>query len=96
MTKADILGGMGDIKICTSWTWENKEYKDVPEDSRVWNESIPNYVSLEGWPDFSGLQKWDDLPSGLKKYCHFIEKNSGVEIYAVSTGPGIDDIAWKN
>ena len=96
LTKADILGGMGDIKICTSWTWENKEYKNVPEDSRVWNESVPNYVSLEGWPDFSGIEKWDDLPTGLKKYCQFIEKNSGVEILAVSTGPGIDDIAWKN
>ncbi len=95
LTKADILGGMGDIKVCTSWDWNGSEYKDVPEDSRVWDEGVPKYITLEGWPDFSGIQEWRSLPEGLRKYCDFVESNSGVKILAVSTGPGIDDIAWK-
>ena len=95
LTKADVLGGMGPLKVATSWLWRGREYRQLPEDPRVWDEAEPQYVEVPGWEAFSGGSDYETLPQGLKDYCSFIEEEVGAPIVAVSTGPGMDELAWR-
>lgn len=95
LTKADILGGMGPLKVASAWEWQGRRWANVPEETRVWAEAKPVLEEIPGWEEYPPTANWGDLPSGLLQLCSRIEDEVGVPIQAVSTGPGTDDIAWR-
>ena len=49
------------------------------------------YETLDGWmTDTSKVRRKEDLPKNAIKYLNFIEKNVGVPVSWVGTGPGHD------
>jgi adenylosuccinate synthase len=86
MTKADIMSGFGIVKICTSYRLNGKECSEIPfrTDARI----EPVYTEMEGWKeDIRGIREYEKLPSNLKKFIEFIEKETGVPVKMVSVGP---------
>lgn len=98
ITKADVLGGMSRIKVCTHYTLDGRDIHDFPASSHDIERCEPVYHTLEGWPHMTS-HEWakisvggrDALPSQLAAYITFIEANLGVPVEMVSYGPGRDE-----
>jgi len=87
--KGDVLDCFESVKICTAYhDSQGQVSKELPYDM-VRNEVFPVYHSCEGWP--TGLHEadsWESLPESYRNYCQLIEKELGVPIRIISTGPG--------
>jgi len=84
LTKLDVLSGLPEIKVCTSY--------DALEDERFpWisaEPSQPHYETLPGWQeDLMTLRRWEDLPQAAQDYVIFIEEMCGVPVRWISVGP---------
>jgi adenylosuccinate synthase len=95
MTKADVLSGFKTIKVCTSYKVDGRECEEIPFNSQSVVE--PVYTELEGWEeDITSFRHYDKLPSALKKYIEFIEKQTGVSVTMVSVGPDREETIFRH
>ena len=82
ITKLDILDTLDQIPICVKY--ENFENVNMDKLS----ESKPIYKNLPGWKKSTrGCTVYKDLPVEARNYLEFIEKELGVPIAFISTGP---------
>jgi len=89
ITKADVLSGMEELKVCTSYEWKGKKIDTLPADTTVLEQVVPKYETIPGWSEcLDGIRDLNSLPTNLKNYFKFIEKNTGAEIMLISTGAG--------
>ncbi len=53
----------------------------------------PVWATLPGWSeDISRCRRFDDLPDAARRYVAFVERESGVPVRYIGTGPGRDEI----
>ena len=77
LTKLDVLSRHDPLPIGVSG--------DSP------SESV-SYINLPGWQkELKGITNFADLPPEAQNYVQFIEKQTGIKITYVSTGPGRDE-----
>ncbi|MDE1192419.1 MAG: adenylosuccinate synthase [Arachidicoccus sp.] len=92
MTKADVLDSFDELKICTSYTIDNKETQEVPlqmERSPI----TPNYKIFKGWnTDTSSIKEANELPQNMKDYIAYLNAYLGTNVKYVSNGPGRDQL----
>ena len=99
VTKLDVLGGLGELKICTSYELDGKEVKNLPSSSEELSRCKPVYESHPGFPAMEESE-WiqiadesrkgggmDSLPSEIRAYLSRIEEISGVPVVSVGVGP---------
>ncbi len=89
LTKIDVLTSLKKIKVSVGYKLKNGSIiKHVPYDLY---DVKPVYKELSGWNEnISNIKKYTDLPSNLKKYIEFIEKEIGVKVKYISVGPNRD------
>ncbi|PIE69154.1 MAG: adenylosuccinate synthase [Deltaproteobacteria bacterium] len=91
LTKMDVLGGLDDIKLCTSYTYHGRELTYPPQEENSLAEVEPVYESLPGWQeDISGCSSFEELPQAAKNYVLRVEELVGVPVSLVSVGPDRD------
>ncbi|MBN1157815.1 MAG: adenylosuccinate synthase [Bacteroidales bacterium] len=95
MTKADVLSGFETLKICTAYK-KNKGISDqVPYDFKEINE--PVYTEMKGWnQDLMRIREVSEMPAELNEYIRMIEKETGVPVTVVSTGPNREQILFTD
>ena len=87
LTKMDVLDGLDEIKICTSYRCGDRTITDFPSDSGVLATCEPVYESIAGWTEpTKGVRRFADLPETAKRYIKRLEEVSGVPVALVSTG----------
>ncbi len=94
MTKADVMSGFENIKICTSYKVDGKECDEIP----FINESgiEPVYTTFPGWREnISETKEFDKLPSALKNFILFIEEQTGIPVTMVSVGPDREETIFR-
>ncbi len=92
MTCLDVLGYLDEIKVCTGYELDGKEYKNFLTTEYLY-QAKPIYTTLKGWNcDIRGIDSFDKLPKEAKDYVDFIEKEIGVKISMVSNGPKREEI----
>jgi adenylosuccinate synthase len=95
MTKADVMSGFKTIKVCTSYKIDGKISFELPYSSDIAIE--PVYAELEGWQEeITTKRDYNELPSALKKYINFIEKQTGIPITMISVGPDREETIFRN
>ena len=88
ITKLDVLSGLDELKVCTSYVIDGKETTRFSSDLHTLERVEPVYETLSGWSeDIVGVDQFDDLPDNAKTYLQFISDKVGVDISMVSTGP---------
>jgi len=93
ITKLDILDGLDTIKICTSYRYKGKTYKDMPKDIAVLENCTPVYEEFRGWKESTeGVTEFRKLPRQAQAYIRKIEELIGVKIVIVSTGQKRDEL----
>ena len=69
--------------------------KDFPNPIEL-EKTKPVFTTLKGWKtDIRGLTSFDALPKEAQDYVLFIEKEIGVKIGIVSTGPKREEIIYR-
>jgi len=99
VTKLDVLGGLDELKICTSYELDGQEVKRLPSSSEELSRCKPVYESHPGFPAMEE-EEWiqiaeesrngggiGSLPSSIRAYLTRIEEISGVPVVSVGVGP---------
>ena len=86
ITKADVLDGIGKIKLATSYTLDGKKIDYVPSNLPEFERCKPNFEEIEGWKTLKGAADEQSLPVEMKNYIKFIESYTGVKVYILSIG----------
>jgi len=93
MTKIDVLGGVGDLKVCTHYSLDGKKVCTIPAGLEVLGRCEPRYKTLKGWDDLepARLEKilskgFSALPEDIRKYVRFVEKEMGVPVVLLGLG----------
>lgn len=88
LTVLDVLSGLDELKICTSYNLNGKEIDYIPADINEYNKVTPNYLTLPGWhEDISNVKSFQELPVNAQNYLKKIEDLSGLEVVLFSVGP---------
>lgn len=86
LTKADVMNNFDTIRICTAYRINGEVTDRFPADTTTIIE--PVYQSFKGWNcNITEIHNYEDLPETFKTYIDFIEKETGVRISIISTGP---------
>src|SRR5690606_12804361 len=87
MTKADVLSGFEEVKVCTHYEYNGETIDYMPYDI-ISIEPKPVYESLPGWQeDLTAITRVDQIPQALKDYIKYLESHLGVPVKYLSVGP---------
>ena len=96
LTKLDVLDGLPQIHVCTSYRCGSEVLTEFPGDIRVLATCRPVYETLPGWSSpTKGVRRFDELPPEARAYIRRLEELSGVPIGIVSTGSEREDTIFR-
>jgi adenylosuccinate synthase len=88
VTKLDVLDELSEIPVCVAYRMNGVETAEMPPTCRELARIEPVYETLPGWRTSTrGVSDWAKLPGAARNYLDFIERQSGVEVGCISTGP---------
>ncbi len=88
VTKLDVLDELDEIKICTAYKLDGKEYTAFPADAEDLERVEPVYETLPGWKqNTSSALSWDALPENAQKYLTRMAELLDAKIGIISVGP---------
>jgi len=89
MTKLDVLSGIPKIKVATHYELNGKRLDgEMPASLDDLAKCQVKYVELDGWQEnIMNCPSYDKLPKAAQNYITFIEKELGIPITWVGTGP---------
>ncbi|MBK8481313.1 MAG: adenylosuccinate synthase [Proteobacteria bacterium] len=97
LTKADVLAGIEQIKVCVAYRWQGKQIETPPVDAEDLADCEP---ILEDLLPFTGslreVRDYDALPAGLRALVALIEREVGVRIGLLSLGPQRDQTILRH
>jgi adenylosuccinate synthase len=87
MMKADVLSGIGNLKVCTAYRYKGEVIEHLPY--KLEEDLIePIFTEVPGWDeDLTKMTSEDEFPESFKSYIDYIEKEVGVPISLISVGP---------
>ncbi|HVJ34197.1 MAG TPA: adenylosuccinate synthase [Terriglobia bacterium] len=92
LTKLDVLDGLKELKICTGYRINGKDYDHLPAGSHLQAAAEPVYETVEGWSESTfGARSWAQLPATAIKYIRRIEELIEAPVALLSTSPERDD-----
>jgi adenylosuccinate synthase len=88
VTLLDVLTGIDQLKIATSYELDGKTIDYIPADIDDFMRCKPNYITVPGWKeDITNVSTFDELPQNAKDYLSTICRLVGVPLGIFSVGP---------
>ena len=88
ITKLDVLSGLKNIKIATSYSLLGKKILTLPTNEDDWLKIKPHYLTLPGWQeDITQIKQFNSLPPNCQRYIRKIESLLKIRIKYISVGP---------
>ncbi len=88
VTKLDVLTGMDELKVATTYRYNGKESARFPSETQTLEKVEPQYETLHGWTaDLRQATSFEELPTNAQDYLTFVQDFLGVRISLVSMGP---------
>jgi adenylosuccinate synthase len=92
LTKLDVLDGLEEIRIATSYRLDGKAVDYLPASLGAQGRLEPVYETFEGWKETTaGARSWGALPAQAVKYVRRIEELVGCPVTLLSTSPERQD-----
>lgn len=93
ITKLDVLDEFEEIRLCVGYKLNGKKANYFDGDALFLEKVKPEYKILKGWmKSTKGITKFEKLPTAAKNYIREIEKQTGVTVKYISTGPERQEI----
>ena len=92
LTKLDVLDGLEELRICTGYRLNGRDYDYLPPHPADQAGVEPIYETVEGWQGSTqGARSWADLPAQAIKYIRRVEELIRCPVALVSTSPERED-----
>ncbi|KAM0880324.1 hypothetical protein ACQ4PT_033641 [Festuca glaucescens] len=97
LTKLDVLTGLKEIKLGTSYcTEDGKTLESFPADLDLLDQTKVKYEVLPGWEeDIASVRDYNDLPETARLYVERIEELVGIPVHYIGVGPERDALIYK-
>lgn len=84
----DVLSGLKEIKIATSYTYKGEEIHHFPASDTLFNGLDVNCETLPGWDeDITGVTTFEELPVNAQHYLQRISELLEVDLLSFAVGP---------
>jgi len=91
LTKLDVLDTFDEVKVCTGYTINGTVMRNYPDRPDMLKHAIPVYETLPGWKSSTeGITKFADLPQSAQQIVKIVERETGIPVSMVGTGPSRD------
>ena len=85
--KMDVLDSLKEIKICTSYKYKGKVFKNFPSDAEVLERAACVYETMPGWlKSIKDTRTYSELPANAKGYLKRLHDLLQAKIAIVSVG----------
>jgi adenylosuccinate synthase len=92
LTKLDVLDGLAEMQVCTSYRCRGASLTEMPGDLAQLASCEAVYETLPGWTaPTRGVRRYDDLPRDAQRYIARLEEITGVPAAVISTGSARED-----
>jgi adenylosuccinate synthase len=97
LTKLDVLDTFSEIKVCTGYEVGGRQVNYYDGDASFLDKVKPVYKTMKGWKQkTAGITRYEDLPLQAKEYIKEIERQTGVSVAYISTGPAREEIIVRH
>ena len=91
LTKLDVLDTFDEVKVCTGYTINGTVMRNYPDRPDMLKHAVPVYETLPGWKSSTeGITKFADLPPSAQQIVKIVERETGIPVSMVGTGPSRD------
>ena len=91
LTKLDVLDTFDEVKVCTGYTVNGTVMRNYPDRPDMLAHAVPVYETLPGWKSSTeGITKFADLPQSAQQIVKIVERETGIPVSMVGTGPSRD------
>jgi adenylosuccinate synthase len=91
LTKLDVLDTFDEVKVCTGYTINGTVMRNYPDRPDMLKHAQPVYETLPGWKSSTeGITKFADLPQSAQQIVRIVERETGIPVSMVGTGPSRD------
>ena len=95
LTAIDVLSYLDEIPVCIGYEIDGEVTRDFPATTML-NKAKPVLHNLPGWKtEIRGVTDFSRLPDQAREYVYFVERELGVPVKLVSTGPHRDEIIYR-
>ena len=96
LTKLDVLDTFDEVKVCVSYTIAGAPVRGYPDRSDLLDQVEPVYETLPGWKtSLAGVTSFSDLPPSAQALINIVERETGVPVSLVGTGPKRDEVVVR-
>ena len=96
LTKLDVLDTFDEVKVCVSYTIDGAPVRGYPDRSDLLDQVEPVYETLPGWKtSLAGVTSFSDLPPSAQALINIVERETGVPVSLVGTGPKRDEVVVR-
>ena len=91
LTKLDVLDTFDEVKVCTGYSMNGTVMRNYPDRPDMLAHAVPVYETLPGWKSSTeGITKFADLPLSAQQIVKIVERETGIPVSMVGTGPSRD------
>ena len=91
LTKLDVLDTFDEVKVCTGYTINGTVMRNYPDRPDMLARAVPVYETLPGWKSSTeGITTFADLPQSAQQIVKIVERETGIPVSMVGTGPSRD------
>ena len=91
LTKLDVLDTFDEVKVCTGYSMNGTVMRNYPDRPDMLAQAVPVYETLPGWKSSTeGITKFSDLPHSAQQIVKIVERETGIPVSMVGTGPSRD------
>lgn len=96
LTKLDVLDTFDEVKVCVGYRKDGELITSYPDRSEELAAVEAVYETLPGWKtDTVGVQGFDKLPAAAQKLVSIVERETGVPVTFIGTGPARDAVVRR-
>ena len=97
LTKLDVLDTFDEIKVCVAYKINGEVVKNYPDTVERLAQVEPVYETLPGWKSSTeGITKFSDLPASAQQLIAIVERETGIPVSMVGTGPSRDAMVVRS
>jgi adenylosuccinate synthase len=91
LTKLDVLDTFDEVKVCTGYSMNGTVMRNYPDRPDMLAHAVPVYETLPGWKSSTeGITTFADLPQSAQQIVKIVERETGIPVSMVGTGPSRD------
>ena len=97
LTKLDVLDTFDEVKVCIGYRINGEIVKNYPDTVERLAQVEPVWETLPGWKTSTeGITSFDALPESAQRLVAIVERETGIPVTMVGTGPSRDAMVVRS